>query len=171
MEILGVVVLIIMAILFVSRNAEGSTGKAAAAQSRPFPTRFDDLIQKYASENGLRFELLKGMIRDESNFDPNAWNDERKKGDSSDDAIGLMQVRQGALTDYNREHGTNLMMDALKEPRVAIMVGAWYVAQFINEYGEEVGLEMYNVGEAGYNSGTRNPQYVAKIQKFASNYA
>lgn len=166
MELLIIAIVGILAVLFVARNAEGSTGKAT--KSRPYPTRFDDLIQKSADENNLRFELVKGVIRDESNFDPLVIGDKKLKNY----AVGLMQVRQPALTDYNREHGTNLTMDDLKEPRANIMVGTWYLAQFITEYGEDVGLQMYNVGETGYNDeGVRNPAYVAKIQKFAASYA
>ena len=157
------------AILLGTKSAGGST---ATKKTRPNPTRFDDLIEKYANLNGIRFELLKGIIRDESNFNPRAWNDERKKGDSSDDALGLMQVRAGALTDFNEANGKAYMMRDLYEPEICIMVGSWYVSRFIQRYGEEVGLEMYNVGETGYlKKGVRNAQYVAKIQEFAQSYA
>ena len=158
----------IVALFVFAKVAKGKTPE----KTRPNPSRFDGLIEQYAYENGLRFELLKAVIRKESNFNPRAVNDERKKGDPSDDAIGLMQVRQPALTDYNETHGSLHSIDDLYEPQVNIQVGAWYLSRFVKRYGETVGVEMFNVGETGYKTkNVRNAAYVSSIIGYAKNYA
>ena len=131
---------------------------------------FDDLILYYAKKEGLPFSILKAVVRRESNFNPKAWNDERKKGDASDDAIGLMQIRQGALTDYNNAHGTSSDMDDLIYPAINLKVGSWYLGRLIKKHGINAGVEMYNVGESGYLSGKRSTKYLAAVLGFSRNY-
>jgi len=136
------------------------------------PATLDDQIRAAGEKNGVPFEILKAVVKKESNFNPKAWNDERKKGDDSDDAIGLMQIRQGALTDYNRAHGTTWMIAALYDPEINLEVGSWYLGSLIKKHGINPGIEMYNVGETGYlRKGVRNTAYLAFVVKHSENYS
>lgn len=111
------------------------------------------------------------MIRQESNFDERARNDERRKNDPSDDAIGLMQIRKLALFDFNRANGRMYAFEDLFKPEVNISVGAWYLGSLAKRNGIEAAVQMYNIGETGYKNGRRNWQYAESVQAFAAKYA
>lgn len=174
MELAIIAVVAIIGVFLGARSAQGTTG--SAPRQRPNPTKYDSLIEKFAKLNGIPFELLKGVIRQESAFKASAINEERIVEASGygvadgDDAIGLMQVRAGALTDYNRAHGTALTLARLFDPETNISVGSWYLGQLIRRNGSAAGVEMYNVGETGYLKGVRSG-YLAKVEKHAASYA
>ena len=101
---------------------------------------YGSLVMKAAGEHKLPASLIFALIQQESGGDPNA--------ESSCGARGLTQVMEGALTDYNRAHKTELLMSHLFMPQVSIEVGAWYLAKMIETFYGDVtsGVRAYNQG-------------------------
>lgn len=85
-----------------------------------------------ARESGLSQELIRRVMRQESNFDPNAVS---RKG-----AIGLMQLMPSSFPHLSRED----MLDPVKN----VTVGSTYLRQMMNQYGGDPrkGLSAYNAG-------------------------
>jgi hypothetical protein len=102
-----------------------------------------------------RAHIVCAVIARESSGDPNAV--------SSEQAYGLMQVRQAALTDYNQAHGTAIALRALAESaEIQVEVGTWYLDHIWNVMGSLYdALRAYNAGPTGAR---RNP---AAAQNYA----
>lgn len=105
----------------------------------PFPYR--DLIQREARKHGLDPLLVAALIRQESEFDPDAV--------SPSGAIGLMQVMPAT----GRELGRRLRMRpvtrrALHNPGVNVTVGTYFLARLLGSRQGRVeeALAAYNAG-------------------------
>ncbi len=167
--ILAAIAFIAGTILLFPKKASGSIPPGSAGTSTG---GLDDLIRAKANFHSIPFAILKALVWRESDFNPKAWNDERKKGDDSDDAVGLMQVRYGALTDYNNAHNSTYEMADLYDAAINLEVGAWYLGGLIERNGLQPGIEMYNTGEYGYlHRGVRNDKYLSAIIQRSQNYA
>ena len=114
----------------------------------------DEIIKRYAQQNNIDENLVKGVIKAESGF--NAM-EKSNKG-----ACGLMQLMPGTA----RELGVTDPMDPVEN----IMAGTRYLKKLLNRYGGSVphALAAYNWGMGNLDSRrsrmpleTRN--YVAKI--------
>lgn len=158
-ETLLLLLVVLGAVLFFPKSAAGTTNSIDG--------KFDGLISTAAKKYGLPFEVVKAMIWRESNFNPNALGDTHLQGG----AIGLMQIRPPALADYNRANGTSYAHAKMYDPRLNIEVGAWYLGQLVKRNGLTAGMEMFNVGEAGYKKGIRNTKYLASILERSKSYA
>ena len=107
---------------------------------------YREIVEKYrrwvddeAGKNGLSASLVYAVIRQESSG--------RSEAKSNCGCIGLMQVSEGALTDYNVKHRTHIVMAELYVPQVNIMVGCWYLAWLIQRLGNTFdALRAYNIG-------------------------
>lgn len=106
-----------------------------------FPLPFRDAIWREARRRGLDPLLMAALIRQESEFDPDAV--------SPSGAIGLMQVMPAT----GRQIGRRLRMRAvtrraLHRPEVNLRVGAYYLAQLLKARGGKVeeALAAYNAG-------------------------
>ena len=59
---------------------------------------------------------------------------------SSTGNVGLMQIGEGALSDYNRHHKTYLTLNDMKRPLASLAVGKWYLEHLgriiMNEFPE-----------------------------------
>ena len=101
-----------------------------------YPVAYGDYIIKYANEYKLDPFLVMGVIKQESNFVPDA---------SSGYAHGLMQ-----LTPDTAEWNANEMglsdYDYL-DPETSIKIGCHYLSYLINHYGNvDTALAAYNGG-------------------------
>jgi soluble lytic murein transglycosylase-like protein len=96
------------------------------------PTQFDPMIQSAAARYGLDPALLKGLIRQESGFDPNAG--------SPAGAQGLTQLMPGTAAGLG-------VTDPL-DPAQSIEGGAKYLSQQLERFGGDVAraLAAYNAG-------------------------
>lgn len=63
-------------------------------------------------------------------------------------AIGLFQIRQPALTDFNRVHETNYIMNDLYDPRINYLVADFYLQWVWDVCGRNIkdALICYNFG-------------------------
>ena len=102
-----------------------------------FPTKYDDIIKEAAEKYSLPENLIKAVIKQESNYVPNAVS---HKG-----AVGLMQImpKTGVGLGITDE-------EMLKDPYTNIMAGSRYLSQMLNRYDGRLDLSLsaYNAGPA-----------------------
>lgn len=69
-------------------------------------------------------------------------------------AAGLMQVRQGALKDYNDRWGTHYTMDDMKtNNEIGIEIGTWYYSQRLKRWGDTgTAMAAYHKGDGAWDS-------------------
>jgi soluble lytic murein transglycosylase-like protein len=126
------------------------------------PTPFDPQIQAAAAKHGLDPALLKALIRQESNFDPNAG--------SPAGAQGLTQLMPGTAA--------SLGVTDVRDPAQAIEGGAKYLRQQLDTFGGDVekALAAYNAGPGavqkygGVPPYAETQAYVKKVMAYAEEY-
>jgi len=149
-------------------SAQATTGAGAALATAPVAAagggtnQYDAQIRAAAQRHGVDPALLKGLIRQESNFDPNAG--------SSAGAQGLTQLMPGTAA--------ALGVGNPKDPAQAIEGGAKYLGQQLKAFGGDVtkALAAYNAGpgavqrHGGVPPYAETQDYVRKVQAFAAGY-
>ena len=120
------------AVTSASPGAAGATPVAASGPAPAGENAFDDLIRDAAQRNGIDPALLKGLIRQESGFDPNAG--------SPAGAQGLTQLMPATAA--------SLGVGDVHDPAQAIEGGAKYLAQQLKTFhgDEKLALAAYNAG-------------------------
>ncbi|UGS33713.1 lytic transglycosylase domain-containing protein [Capillimicrobium parvum] len=125
-------------------------------------TQFDALIAAAAQRNGVDPALLKALIRQESNFDPNAG--------SPAGAQGLTQLMPGTAA--------ALGVADVHDPAQAVEGGAKYLRRQLDAFGgdETKALAAYNAGPGavqrygGVPPYAETQQYVQKVLGYAAEY-
>ena len=144
-------------------SAQGAAAPAAASTpAAGGATAYDDLITASATRNGVDPALLKGLIRQESNFDPNAG--------SPAGARGLAQLMPSTAASLGVGDPTN--------PAAAIEGGARYLREQLDSFGGSVPLALaaYNAGPAAVTRAGGVPpfaetrHYVQQVQAYADTY-
>jgi soluble lytic murein transglycosylase-like protein len=114
--------------------------------SRAARDTYDDLVVKYAREQGLRPDLVRAVIQVESGYYPRAVS---LKG-----ALGLMQLMPGTAARLGVTHPF--------DPEQNIRGGTRYLRQLLDQFGnnEELALAAYNAGPGAVNRyGNKVPPY------------
>ena len=147
-------------------SAAGPAGAAGAASPAsgggPVDGQFSEMINAAAQKYGLDPALLKALIRQESNFNPNAR--------SPAGAAGLTQLMPGTAASL----GVSNPLD----PRQAIDGGAKYLSQQLKAFGGDVrkALAAYNAGpgavqrHGGIPPYAETQNYVRAVMGFAEQY-
>jgi soluble lytic murein transglycosylase-like protein len=138
-------------------SAASATG-AAGGESTPY----DSLIEDAAQRNGVDPALLKGLIRQESNFDPTAG--------SPAGAVGLTQLMPATAASLGVSDPTN--------PAQSIEGGAKYLKAQLDRFGGDPAkaLAAYNAGPGavtrygGVPPYAETQQYVQKVLGYARQY-
>lgn len=104
-------------------------------------SQYDLLIAEASQRYMVPFDWIKAFIGTESNFDPRAFRDEPRIGDSS---RGLMQMLESTA----RDMGLKGSADQLYDPAISIDLGAKYMRWLIDRYGM-----IYEEIYSAYNSG------------------
>ncbi len=125
-------------------------------------TQYDGLIAQAAQRHGVDPALLKGLIRQESNFDPNAG--------SPAGAQGLCQLMPGTAA--------ALGVSNPNDPAQAVEGGAKYLRQQLDAFGGDVtkALAAYNAGPGavqrfgGVPPYAETQNYVRQVQAYAAQY-
>ena len=129
--------------------------KKASVES--FPTKYDDIIKEAAEKYSLPENLIKAVIKQESNYVPTAVSN---KG-----AVGLMQIMP--------QTGVGLGVtdkEMLKDPYTNIMAGSRYLSQMLNRYNGRLDLSLsaYNAGPALVDRLQRIPD-IEETQNYVKN--
>lgn len=106
-----------------------------------YPRTYSDIVITEAKQNGLDPNLVYAVIRQESNFDPDA-----KSGAG---AIGLMQLTPDTFDWLQKkdELQTLRTKNALYEPNVNIRYGCRFLSLLLKKYGvRRTALCAYNAG-------------------------
>jgi len=107
-----------------------------------FPRPYWDALRRYSDENGLDPYLVAALIRQESEFNPEAI--------SHANAYGLMQLLprtgKGEAKKQGLQHYTT---DSLLDPTTNIELGTHYFRQMVDHFGGQIeyALAAYNAGE------------------------
>ena len=126
------------------------------------------LIISKAKEWKLSPALVKAHAKVESNFNIMAKN-------PSDPSFGLLQVTPGLAYDYglitHHTNPTRYEIDRIMDPKNNLNVACWFIRNLRIKYTFDEVVQMYNVGEAGYNKGVRNLTYLEKVKGFYHEYS
>jgi soluble lytic murein transglycosylase len=105
-----------------------------------YPLAFEGLVRKAASRFGLPPELLFGIMREESAFNPRQI--------SRAQAVGLVQLLVPTGKRFARGMGVEVTKKTLKKPEINIPIGARFLAYLLASFGRRKPLAV-----AGYNAG------------------
>jgi soluble lytic murein transglycosylase-like protein len=109
------------------------------------PDRYDHLIRKASKAHGVSFNLVKAMIKVESDFNPKAV--------SRAGALGLMQIMPANLK--------HLKIDDPFDPSDNIMGGTKYMKYLLNRFDGRVSMAL-----AAYNAGPNRVEKLNRIPPF-----
>lgn len=106
-----------------------------------YPLKYADFIRKYSVEYAVDPALIAGVIKQESNFNPNA--------NSGAGAKGLSQFMDGTARTVATEVGRTTYN--IYDPETAVQLCARHVKDLLDKYNGNVDAAL-----AGYNAGTGN---------------
>lgn len=115
---------------------------------------YSPMARKYGEAYGVDPAIIVGVIQQESSGNSRATG---KAGE-----IGLMQIREPALIDFNRGTGFNIRLFDLFQIETNIGVGTWYLSNILAQ-----GVDMFDALR-GYNAGARR---AAEDQTISVHYA
>jgi len=137
-------------------------GPSPATQPDQSPGQYDSLINAAAQKYGVDPAVLKGLIRQESGFDPNST--------SGAGAVGLTQLMPGTAA--------ALGVSNPRDPAQSIDAGAHFLRQQLDAFGGDVqkALAAYNAGPGavqrygGVPPYGETQDYVRKVMAYANQY-
>lgn len=120
-----------------------------------YPRKYSDIVEKYASRNGLDKYFVYAVIKTESNFDPAAV--------SNAGAKGLMQIMEDSFDwvkfKMNDDSCSESYCD-ICDPEINIKYGTYLLRLLMEEYGsEETAAAAYHTGRGNVNSWLENKSY------------
>ena len=128
----------------------------------------ESLIISKAKQWKLSPALVKAHAKVESSFNVMAKN-------PSDPSYGLMQITPALAYDYglitHHEKPSQYEIDRMMDPKNNLNVACWFIRNLRIKYSFDVAVQMYNVGEAGYNKGVRNLAYLEKVKRYYDDYS
>ncbi|WP_440110376.1 phage tail tape measure protein [Paenibacillus sp. QZ-Y1] len=121
-----------------------TTTTTTASSGGSYSGKYDDIINKYASKNGVDPRLVAAIIQTESTFNPNA-----KSGAG---AMGLMQLMP--------KTAKGLGVKNAYDPEQNIAGGTKHIANLLKEYNGNVeyALAAYNAGSGNVNKWIKKGQ-------------
>jgi soluble lytic murein transglycosylase len=111
-----------------------------------YPRKYVDLVDKYAAESNIDKNLVYAVIKNESNFKPNA--------ESNVGAIGLMQIQPDTFNwaQSKTEENETFSDDDLYKPEVNIKYGTIILASLLSEFKDNgTAIAAYHAGRSNVN--------------------
>lgn len=148
-SLLGVSILIPLVLLIVSTLM--NSGATKEFTKSLYPIKYESYVEKAAKDYNVDICLVYGVIRNESNFNPDVV--------SNAGAIGLMQIMPDTFTwlqNYreNFEPKKILDSDKLYDPKINIDYGTYYLRYLLDKYDGDRSLVIcaYNAGYGNVDS-------------------
>lgn len=121
--------------------ARGSRQELLPLRDIVYPDRYQDLIARNLVATSVDGNIIRGLIRQESFFEPEAV--------SGAGAVGLMQVLPSTARSLAEKLGERgFKAESLKDPAVNVRYGVRYFLERYEEYGGNLALTL-----ASYNAG------------------
>ena len=141
---------------------ESGTAQTGSPSGTVSGGQYDQLINQSAAKYGIDPALLKGLIQQESGFDPNST--------SGAGAVGLTQLMPGTAA--------ALGVSNPRDPAQSIDGGAHFLKQMLDTFGGDVSkaLAAYNAGPGavqrygGVPPYSETQDYVQKVEAYAQQY-
>jgi soluble lytic murein transglycosylase-like protein len=108
-----------------------------------YPLRYGDDIDKYAKKNGVDPNVVRGLILQESYYNPEAK--------SAVGATGLMQLMPATAAEHARHLHVPFATSRLENPSVNVELGTYHLRMLMDLFGGNVDLAI-----ASYNAGQGN---------------
>lgn len=119
-----------------------------------YPIKYEELVEKYASENEVDKFLIYAIIKTESDFKPDA--------ESNMGARGLMQIMEPTFEWIKYRYGDSddLTYDLMYDPDQNIRYGTYLITYLIDYFGSvELAVCAYHAGIGNVDSWLQNPEY------------
>jgi len=143
---------------------ENSDFRRAPFTDAVFPKDFAEFIDASAKKRGLDRDLVRGLIKQESSFNPRAV--------STSNAYGLMQMIPPTAREISQDLklGTLKLPDDMFVPKRNIEMGTYYLARQVNHYDGSVPLALasYNAGPGRIDRWLRTRPSVKNADKTSS---
>ncbi len=137
------------------------------AKKKMLRDEVDSLINLKSAKWGLETALVYAVVEVESNFNPKAKN-------PADPSYGLMQITPILAQDYGYVQSWRFTTDdeiqAIFEPENNLDIGCQFLKKLLGKYKFNEAIQMFNVGEYGYEKGVRNLEYLYKVQQAYEKY-
>jgi len=111
---------------------------------------YDEIYRRWGELRQLDWRLIKAVAIVESSERAEVVGDDGQ-------SIGLMQVSRVVGASYG------MTITDLFDPNLNVQAGSGFLAEMINRYGLEGGIQAYNLGETKYRKGLRSPTYLSKV--------
>ena len=108
-----------------------------------YPLKYGEEIEQYAKERGLDPNLVRGLILQESYYNP--------KAKSRVGATGLMQLMPATASDHAKRLGVRFATSRLENPKVNVQLGTFHLRMLVDMFGGNTYLAI-----ASYNAGQGN---------------
>lgn len=121
-----------------------------------YPIRYQQLVEKYATENNVDKFLIYAIIKTESDFNSDAV--------SNMGARGLMQIMDETFqwVRFRLGDDDNLGYDAMFDPEQNIRYGCYLVGYLLRYFeNEDAAICAYHAGVGNVDSWLSNPDYSA----------
>lgn len=120
-----------------------------------YPVKYEDLIRKYAADNGLEPAYVASVIMAESSYRPDAV--------SNVNAQGLMQILPDTGVWLAGKFDEEYVEGCLFDPETNLRYGCWYLGWLMNRYGGsmECASSAYHQGQGTVDKWLENPEYSA----------
>lgn len=125
------------------------------AMAENFPTKYDDIIKEAAERYDVSQDLIKAVIKQESNYNTDAIS---RRG-----AVGLMQLMPSTADSMG------VAIDSLTDARTNIFAGTRYLSEMLSRYNgrTDLALSAYNAGPGAVKDSVPNiaetKDYVTRI--------
>jgi soluble lytic murein transglycosylase len=108
-----------------------------------YPLKYSEAIEEYSKERGIDPNLVRGLILQESYYNP--------KAKSRVGATGLMQLMPPTAKEHSMRLRIPFAVSRLENPKVNVQLGTYHLRMLINMFGGNVYMAV-----ASYNAGQGN---------------